>query len=263
MAERSLSSGLLSRHAERSAAPAFAKALPDGSPDAPVPAAEAPDLPRADAYPSATAVSGASDAAPQASQPDAADHLALAGAAVEKSAVPALDAREPDATFPPQEPQLAPWAQPAEVAELYKPVAVQSAARSCAATESAAQPAQADAARILAPAQKLEWKPAVKQQTQKLEARLARAEPQAAQAESKPPEAQPPASRPERESRTAAEQPALPAGQELCSQIPQVQRGSWPPVAAQPQACWQREARESPQAAPHAPQARTQPLSAA
>ena len=122
--------------------------------------------------PSATAASDASDAAPQASQPDAADHHpALADAVAEKSAVPAPAVRAPDATSPQPEPQLAQWAQRAEAAELYIPALAQSAAQSCAAKESAAQPAQVDAARTLVlglqQEMKLEMEPAVKQQTPK------------------------------------------------------------------------------------------------
>ncbi len=273
MAERSPSSDLPSRHAERSAALAGAKALPGGSPDAPVPAAEALDQLRADVCPSATAASGASDAALQASQRDAADHHpALAGGVAEKLADLVPDVREPDATFPQPEPQLARWAQPAEAAELCTPAVAQSAARSCAAKESAAQSAQVDAARTLVLALKQEMElamePAAKQQTPKPEARLARPAPQAAQSASKPPEGQTPASQPERESRTAAEQPALLAVQEPCSQIRQAQQVPWPPEARRLRACWQPEARKSPRAdsslaAPRAPQAPTQPLSAA
>src|SRR5580692_5158906 len=95
MAERSPSSGLLSPLAERNAAPAVAKALPDGCPDALVPAVEAPDRRPTDACPSATAASDASDAAPQAAQPDAEDHPALAAAVVEKLVVPAPDGPVP------------------------------------------------------------------------------------------------------------------------------------------------------------------------
>jgi hypothetical protein len=210
MAERSPSSGLLSHHAERSAGPAGAKALPDGCPDAPAPAAEAPDRLRADAFPSATAASDASDAALRVSRPDAADHPALADVVVEKLAVPAPDAPELDVTCPEPKPQLVPWAQPAEVEELYTPDADQSAARSCAAMEAAAQLAQADAARIRMPAQKLKvkikMKPAAKPSTQNSEARLA---PQAAQAGSQPPEVQTPAAQPARASPDEAEQPAM------------------------------------------------------
>jgi hypothetical protein len=238
MAERSPSSGLPSRHAERSADPACAKALPDGSPDAPAPVAEAPDPLPVDANPSATAASDASDAAPQVAQPDAADHPALAGADAEKLVVPAPDGPELDATFPEPKPQLVPWAQSAEAAELCTLVAAPSAARSCAATEAAAQPAPADAARTPMPAQKLKlkikMKPEAKPSRSKQEAQLV---PRAAQAESQPPEAQPPAARPKRESPAAAEQPALLAAQPLCSQIPQVQRASWRLEAAQAQAC--------------------------
>jgi ribonuclease E len=269
MAERSPSSGLLSRHAERSAAPACAKALPDGSPDAPAPAAEAPDLRPADACPSATAAWGASDAALRVLRPGAADHPALADAAAEKLVVPAQDVPELDATCPEPKPQLVPWAQPAEAAELYTQVAAPSAARSCAATEAAAQLARADAARTPMPAQKLKlkikMKPEAKPSRPKQEAQLAS---QAAQAESQPPEAQPPAARPKRASPAAAAQPALPAAQPLCSQIPQVQREPWPPEAPQPPACSQQEAQQSPlavapQAASSVPAAQTQPLSAA
>lgn len=137
--------------------------------------------------PSATVESDASDAAPQASQRGAVDHPALADAAAEKLVVPAPDAQAPDATFPQPEFQLVPWAQPAEAAELCTPAVAQFAARSCAAKESAAQPAQVDAARTLVLAPKLEMQlgPAVTQQKQKPEARLARPAPQAAQAESK------------------------------------------------------------------------------
>ena len=235
MAERSPSSGLLSRHAERSAALAVAKALPDGSPDAPVPAAEAPDRLRADAYPSATAASGASDAALRASTPDAVDHPALADADAEKLVVPAPDARALDATCPEPKPQLVPRAQSAEAAEPCTPGAVPSAVRSSAATEAAAQPARADAARIPMPAPKLkiEMKPVAKPSIQKPEAQLA---PRAAQAESQPPEVQPPAAQPERASPVEAEQSALPAAQKLCSQRGQPERAPWPPEAAQPQA---------------------------
>jgi hypothetical protein len=120
-----------------------------------------------------------------------------------------------------------PWAQRVLEAGLYTQAAAQFAARSCAAKESAAQPAQVDAAQTVVLALKLEMHlgPAVTQQKQKPEARLARLEPRAAQAESKPPEAQPPAAQPELELRTAAEPPAmLPIlVRERCSQIPQVQ----------------------------------------
>src|SRR5580658_5410169 len=142
MAERSPSSGLLSPHAERSAALVGAKALLDDCPDAPVPAAEAPDLRPADACPSATAASGASDAAPRVSRPGAADHPALADAGAEKLVVPAPDAQAQGATFPQPEPRLAPSEQSAEAAELCTPVAAPSAAQSCAAKESAATPAR-------------------------------------------------------------------------------------------------------------------------
>ncbi len=118
-----------------------------------------------------TAASDASDAAPQAAQPDGADHPALADAVVEKSVVLAPVVRAPDATSPQLEPQLARSAQPAEAAELYTPALAQSAAQSCAAKESAAQPAQVDAARTLVlglqQEMKLEMEPAVKQQTPK------------------------------------------------------------------------------------------------
>jgi len=223
---------------------------------------------------SATAASGASDAAPRVSKPGAADHLELADAASEKLVVPAPDAPELDATFPQPEPQLVPWAQPAEAAALCTPVVARFAARSCAAKESAARRAQADAARTLVVAlkhemeheTKLEMEPAVKQQTPK--ARLARPAPQAAQVESKSPEAQPLVSQPEQESRALPAQPAMrPAVQEPCSQ-PQLEPALSPPGALQPLACWQLEAQESPradapQAAPHALEARPQPLSAA
>jgi len=84
--------------------------LPDGSPDEPVPAAEALDRLRADASRWATAASDASDAALRVSRPDAADHPALADADVERLAVPAPDAPERDATCPEPKPQLVPWA---------------------------------------------------------------------------------------------------------------------------------------------------------
>jgi hypothetical protein len=166
MAERSPSSGLLSLLAERSAAPAVAKALPDGFPGAPVPAAEAPDLRPADAFPSATAAWDASDAAPRAAQPDAEDRPALAAAVAEKLVVPAPDALELDATCPEPKPQLARWAPPAEAAEPYIQVAAQSAGRSCAVKESAEQREQVGAARppvlVLKQALKLEMEPAVR-----------------------------------------------------------------------------------------------------
>jgi len=213
MAERSPSSGLLSRLAERNAAPAVAKALPDGCPDALVPAVEAPDLRPADACPSATAASDASDAAPQAAQPDAEDHPALAAAVAEKLVVPAPDAPELDATCPEPKPQLVRWAQPAEAAEPYIQVAARSAARSCAAKESAVQREQVGAARppvlVRKQALKLATEPAVQHPTPKPEAQLARTAPQAAQAELKPPEAQTPASQSAKELRTEA-QPAEP-----------------------------------------------------
>jgi hypothetical protein len=183
MAERSPSSGLLLPLAERSAAPAVAKALPDGSPDARVPAVEVPDLRPVDACPSATAASDASDAVPQAAQPDAADHPALADAVAEKLVVPAPDAPELDATCPERKPQLVRWAQPAEAAEPYIQVAARSAARSCAAKESAEQREQVGAARppvpVLKQALKLEMKPAVQHQPQKPEAHSARTAPRA------------------------------------------------------------------------------------
>jgi hypothetical protein len=268
MAERSPSSGLLSRHAERSAAPAGAKALPDGSLDAPVPAAEAPDLRPADASPSATAASDASDAALRVSIPDAADHPALADADVEKLAVPVPDAPVRDATCPEPKPQLVPWAQPAGAAEPCTPVAAPSAARSCAATGAAAQLARVDAARIPMPAQKLKraTKPEAKPSIPKPEAQWA---PQAAQAESQPPEAQPPAAQPEQASPAEAAQPAqLPVVQELCLQRAPPERAPWPPEAAQSQACSQQQVLklrqpEARQAAPHAAGAPMQPLSAA
>src|SRR6202451_3112524 len=137
MAERSPSSGLLSRHAERSAAPAGAKVLPDGSPDEPVPAAAALDRLRAGGSRWATAASDASDAALRVSRPDAADHPALADADVERLAVPAPDAPGRDATCPEPKPQLVAWARRAEAAELCTQDAVPSAARSCAAKEAA------------------------------------------------------------------------------------------------------------------------------
>jgi hypothetical protein len=95
---------------------------------------------------------------------------------------------------------------------LYKPVAAQSAARSCAAKESAARQARADAAQPVAlvpthgmeQEMKLEMEPAVKHQTQKPEARLAQTAPRAAQAVLKPPEAQTPASQSVKELRTEA-----------------------------------------------------------
>lgn len=128
--------------------------------------------------------------------------------------------------FPQPEPQPAPWAQRAEEAELYKPAAAQSAAQSCAATESAAQPARTltVVAQLLALAlkheMKLETELAMKPPTQKPEARLAQTAPQAALAESQPPEAQPPAARLARESPSEAQQPAItPAAQRLCSQL--------------------------------------------
>ena len=175
-----------------------------------------------------------------------------------------------DATCPEPKPQLVPWAQPAEVEELYTPDADQSAARSCAAMEAAAQLEQADAARIRMPAQKLKvkikMKPAAKPSTQNSEARLA---PQAAQAESQPPEAQPPAAQPEQASPAEAAQPAqLPVVQELCLQRAPPERAPWPPEAAQSQACSQQQVLklrqpEARQAAPHAAGAPMQPLSAA
>jgi len=175
------------------------------------------------------------------------DHPALAAAAAEKLAVPAPGARARDATFPPPEPQLVRWAQLAEAAELYTPVAAPSAAQSCAAKESAAQPARtrADAARlpVLALTQemehemKLEMEPAVKQQTPKPEVRLAQPAPQAAQAEPQPLEAQPLAAQPEPESQAEVEQPAPLAVPELCSQLAPAEQAPWPPEARQPQAC--------------------------
>jgi hypothetical protein len=193
--------------------------LPDDSPDAPVPAAEAPDQLRADACPSATAASDASDAAPQASPPDAEDHLALVDAAAEKLAVPVPVAQAPDATSPRPEPQLAPSAQLDEAAGLCTRAVAQSAARSCAAKESAAQPARADAprTRVLAlkheteHGMKLEVEPAVKRPTPKPEGRSAQPASQAAQAEPKPREAQTPASQSAKEL-PAEEQPAEPLG---------------------------------------------------
>lgn len=163
-----------------------------------------------------------------------------------------------------------PWAQRVLEAELCIQVAAQSAARSCAAKEPAAQPAQVDAAWIPMPAQTLEMKPEAKASIPKLKARLPQSVRQAAQAEPKSPEAQPLASQPARESQAAAEQPALLLilAREHCPRIPQVQWAPWPPEALQPRACWQQEAPESlqadaPQAASHVPAAQPQPLSAA
>ena len=133
------SSGLPSRHAERSAGPAGARERLDGCRDEPVPEAAAPDLHREDAHRQAPAAWDASDGA-RRDATDAADlHREPSVADVEKLADLALDVRARDAWSlqarrPVQQEPLV-WA-----AELCTPDAVQSAEQSFAEPEAAQMP---------------------------------------------------------------------------------------------------------------------------
>ena len=275
---------------ERSAGQAGAQALLDGSPDEPAPEAEAPDRPQSDARPLETAEWDASDAVRRASQPGAAAHQAPEDAAVEKLAALAPDGRARGAVSPQPERQLATWAQPVWEAEPYIPVAAPFAARSCAATESAASRVPEDEAQSaqLAPrfAMRYEMKPERKyamhlesmselifemdRPAQLPEARPAQAVLRAALAAPKPPEVQPLAFQPARASRPEAEQPALasavqkPSMRMALPEQPPSQR-----VAVRPRACrpWPAVQASSqvgaPRAALDAPQVRPPSLSAA
>jgi hypothetical protein len=117
-----------------------------GCRDETAPEVEAPVLRPAGACRSATAAWDASDAARRAA-PWGAEvrRPALADADAEKLVVQALGARELDAPSLPPERQPAQPGRPVAEAELCTPVSAQFAARSCAATESAEQPARSDA----------------------------------------------------------------------------------------------------------------------
>jgi hypothetical protein len=178
---------------------------------------EVPVLHQADACRSAIAAWDASDAARRAA-PWGAEVLrpALADADAEKSVVPAPDARELDALSPPPERQLAKLEQLAWAVELCTRVSAQFAARSCAATESAEQPAQVDA-----PPPALAAQPSTQSQKLALVRRALLAAQSFSRAERFPPEAlqeaQKLASRRAPYSQYESEPPAMPEAQKLAA----------------------------------------------
>jgi hypothetical protein len=189
--------------------------LPDGCRDELAQEAGVPVLHRADAFRSATGAWDASDAVRRDARWDAeVRHPALADADAEKLVVPAPGARELDALSLPPERQPARSEQPAWAAELCTRVSARFAARSCAATESAEQPAQSDARQPALAAQ-------LSMQSQKMvlvRRALLAAQP-FARAERFPPEAlqevQKLASRPAPHSQCVSEPPAMPRALKL------------------------------------------------